>query len=688
MSEFIFQWPAALTLLLLSLPLVLLLAHARKQRLRLIQAMGGGHPTHRRLRDVLRVIAFILLVLAFARPGYNPRTESTSRSGRDVVFAIDVSQSMLAEDASPSRLEVAKQGVRDALYTFGNERVGLIVYAGSASILCPLTYDYDFVRYMLDQANTRTVNFGGTTVQSAVEKAVDQVYIEGRNDVQDLIVMTDGGDHGSVITKTIDLLNEKGVDTLLIGLGSPHEGSPIKIKDEEGNTKLLQYQGNPVYTKLDDAALRAFAAKSNRVEYLPLATQPFNLGQIYLDYAQDKQIDAASSESGIVIYQEAALFFLIPALLLLLLSECWGARGLQLGHALVVIYCLSTPFESEATDSFEMTFEAALTTLESGELEEASTLFHELYIGATANNASPAQIAAIQYNRGLALLAQSKTQESPQLALRFTEDAQVLFLQAKRNAPSLDRAGEHIQHTSELATELRVQIEALAEQNEKINEQMETLIALLNELLDAQSKLRGDVENSQKEGKESEQIKTYLKRQNDARAEALVIQKLMSQIDDTMKAQAKEAPPSAMATEDTVMTEPLRLIMRAQISQESAALNLKKVDSWPLSRELLLDVEHNIEAILELLANDSQQDPSESDEWDEYDEDYDDMGESDESMSSSEAMDGDFAAGSEMQELPIPNYSAEDILLEEQGSQQFRQQKRANANAAKVEKDF
>ncbi|MGJ8651680.1 MAG: VWA domain-containing protein [Opitutaceae bacterium] len=683
MSGFIFQWPAALSLLLLSLPLVWMLAHARKQRLRLIKAMGGGQPKHRRLRDVLRVSAFILLVLALARPGYNPHTESTSRSGRDVVFAIDVSQSMLAEDVSPSRLEVAKQGVRDALYTYGNERVGLIVYAGSASILCPLTYDYDFVRYMLDQANTRTVDFGGTTLQSAVEKAVDQVFIDGRDGVQDLIVMTDGGDHGSVITKTIDLLNEKGVDTLLIGLGSPHEGAPIKIKDEEGNTKLLEYNGNPVYTKLDDAALRDFAAQSTRVEYLPFGTQPFNLGQVYLDYAKDKQVDAADSENGITIYQEAALFFLIPALLLLLLSECWGVRGLQLGQALILFGCLGAPIESKATDSFEMTYEAALTTLESGEHEEANALFNELYTAASARNATPEQLAAIQYNRGLTLLALSKTQETPQLALRFTEDAQLLFLQAKRNTPALDIAGQQIQHTSELAAELKIQIEALEKQNEQLNEQMETLVARLKALLETQSTLRGDVETSQKEANEQTHLQAYFKRQTAARLDAQVIRELMSTIDTSLKAQPSDTP-----TQDTLMAEPIKLMIRAQISQETAGLHLKQVETWPLSRELLLDVERLIEGILELLSNDSQQDSSDSEDWDEYDEEYDDMGESEESMSSSEDMSGDFSAGSEMQELPIPNYSAEDILLEEQGSQQFRQQKRASANAAKVEKDF
>ncbi|MEN8661531.1 MAG: VWA domain-containing protein [Lentimonas sp.] len=697
MSEFVFQWPSILALLFATIPLVWILAYARKQRLLLIEAMGGGHPTHRKLRDMLRVVAFILLVLALARPGYAPHTEATSRSGRDVVFAIDVSQSMLAEDATPSRLEVAKQAVRDALHTFGNERVGLVVYAGSASILCPLTYDYDFVRYMLEQANTRTVDFGGTTLQSAVEKAVDQVFIEGRQDVQDLVVMTDGGDHGSIIDKTIELLNENGVDTLLIGLGNPNQGAPIKFKDEEGNTKLLEYEGSPVYTKLDDAALREFAVQSGRIDYLPIGTSPFNLGQVYIDYAQDKKIDSADSENGIIIYQEAAMFFLIPAVILLILSERWGARGLQLGQAAIIIgvFIGFTPdatagerligLTPDATTggSFQTNFEHAYATLKAGTFEEAQALFVELHHSASANTASPQQLAAIQFNRGLALIGQSNAQETPQLALSYAQQAQLAFLVAKRGAPDLKRAGVRLQITATAMAALQAKIDEMEALNDQINQEMEALIARLQALLEAQTELRKAVAEQAVKPDAAKQAESFIQRQNEHHQEALALQLVMKNLDTMM-----QVPVESMPTEESLKAEPMHLIALAQISQEAAADQLKQLEQWPLAQELQLDVEHRIEQILELLANDSQNDPSESEDWDEMEEDYDYMDESEESMSSSESMEGDFAASSEMQDLPLPNYSAEDILMEEQGSQQFRQQKRASANAAKVEKDF
>ena len=684
MSEFTFQWPTALALLLISFPLAGLLLHARKQRLLLLQAMDGNHPTHRKRRDILRIAAFILLILSLARPGYAPHTEATSRSGRDVVFAIDVSQSMLAEDAKPSRLEVAKQGIRDALNIFHSERVGLVVYAGSASIQCPLTYDYDFVRYMLNNVHTRTVDFGGTTLQSAVEKAVDQVFIDGRQGVQDLIVLTDGGDHGSIIPKTIDLLDKKGVDTLLIGLGNPHQEAPIKLKDLEGNTRLLEYQGSPVYTKLDDAALREFAAQSKRIDYFAPGISPFNLGQVYSDYAHNKQSNFTDTENGILVYKEAAVFFLIPALILLLLSERVGVRGIQLTHAgLILGATFMLAPRSNGGEALQENFNQAITSLQAETFEEAQALFAELHQQATQHTATTDQLAAIEFNRGLALIGQANAQESPQLALSYAQQAQLAFLSAKRSAPDLERAGIRLQITARIVTELRKQIANTEAQNNQLSQEIENIIKRLEALLEAQSNLRKTLVVHASGTSATTQIKAFIKHQNELHTEAAEVQLAMQKVDAM-----KQLPDKGTASHNTPMRAAIQLIQLAQISQKSAATHLQQFEQWPISIQLQLDAEYQIEKILKLLANDSQNDPSENQDWDEFEEDFDYTEESQQSTNRSEALKGDFAASSEMQELPVPNYSAEDILMEEVGNQQFRQQKRASANAAKVEKDF
>ncbi|MDB4345907.1 VWA domain-containing protein [bacterium] len=703
MSGFAFQWPVALALLLLAIPLALLLSHARSQRLKLIQAMGGGHSTHRRLRDVLRVLAFVLLVLALARPGHSPRMESSSRTGRDVVFALDVSQSMLAEDATPSRLEVAKQGIRDALDSFGSERVGLVVYAGSASILCPLTYDYDFIRYMLDQAHPRSVDFGGTALQSAVEKAVDQVFMDGRGGVQDLVVLTDGGDHGSKMVKVIELLEEKQVDVLAVGIGDPNRGSPIRIEDEEGNSQWLEDDGQTVYTKLDDASLRAFAAKASNAEYMAAGVRPFNLGQVYREYAEEKQVGSAESESGVKVYQEAAFFFLLPAVILLLLSECWGARGLQLGStALWLILLGHAPEDLMAADTqFRSGYDAAVNLLESGSYEDAELAFSALYENTPTDSSSSGDLAALQINRGLCLLrlSESQTEQSPVVALNYAESAQLAFLSAKRYSPTLQRAGVRLESTAQYMAVLEAVIEAQREADAELNAEMEALVKRLQALLEAQQKLRQtsnakDVNRNPRRANRNapppppvlppedarESSNLFVRTQGELHAEGKALKIQMQAIDIQV----------AMPNTESIMAEPLSLMDSALAGQLKAKELLADWGGWSASRGEQQLVERAIEKILELLAGNSEQEYDESEDYEEYEEDYDYeyMEDSEESMNSSEAMQGDFAATSDMQALPTPNYSVDDILMEEEGSLQFRQQKRASANAAKVEKDY
>lgn len=704
MSEFVFQWPAALALLVLTVPLVRLLGYARKQRLAVIQAMGGGRPTHRRLRDVLRVLAFVCLVLALARPGYAPRMESTSRTGRDVVFALDVSRSMLAQDAPPSRLEVAKQGIRDALDQFSNQRAGLIVYAGSASILCPLTHDYAFVRYMLDQAHPRTVDFGGTTVQSAIEKAVDQVFIAEREGVQDLVLLTDGEDNGSRFESTLERLQESAVDCLLIGIGDPQQGSPIPIDDAAGGSGLLEQDGRTVYTQLDDEALRELAAASPRIQYLPVGTAPFNLGKLYQEYAQDLPVDANTSESGLRIYQEAAPYLLSLALLLLLLSECWGAQGLQIGQLAIGLcaLCLSSPQElSAASPAIESAFKQALESLNSGDFESAHSEFSEVYEYASTHDAAPRTLAPIQFNRGLSLiqLAQANAETNPQTALDLAQNATLAFLSAKRYQSELDRAGKRLESTAQLITQLEAQIAAQAQADADLQAQMEQLIERLQALLAQQSKLRqsliatdpsrfNHVRRKPAPPEPSAEIvrplsQSMVAQQNTSIADSVAIRSQMEALNQQL------TPPALELTDfETVLTEPLRLFSTVQAQQAQAVKQLSAWMHWLDARNSLQIIEQKIQEILDQLTSDSDQNSSESEEYEEMEEDYDYMEDSEESMSSSEAMQGDFAAASEMQALPEPNYSAEDILLEEQGNLQFRQQKRAAANAAQVENDY
>ena len=562
MSSFTFQWPSALLLICLLIPISWLLRRARKQRKIILRSMGAERRTHRVLKDGLRLVAWALIALAVARPGYAPYYEATSQTGRDVVFALDVSQSMLARDVSPNRLEVAKQGIRDALDQFSNERVALIVYAGTASILCPLTYDYDFARYMLEQANPRTVDFGGTTLQSAVEKAVDQIFDPERNGVQDLLILTDGGDHGSQMERVETLLAESNTGLLVVGLGDPNNGSPILIPQEDGSLLTLKIDQKPVLTKLEDALLRNLSASYPNAEYIAAETKPFHLGQLYNDYAADKSTLSGNANSGKIIYQEAAIFFLIPGLICLLLAERWSARKLGSSAIVLSLFFCGFPQVSVRAETvlhaLETDFDKATELIEGETYDEALETLNSIIEQSASGQLSAEQMAASLFNRGLCLIELSvqQAEQSPAGALELAQKARLAFLKSKAYKQDFERAGLRIELSTRWIQELKGLIE--------------------------------------EEG------------------------------------------------------------------------NQASDDSSPQSSE---DAENE----------------SLDDYEDMYEDDYSEMSES---MPDSSYSEGDLAAGSSMQSLPAPNYTIEDILLEEKGNLQFRQQKRANANAAKVEKDY
>lgn len=710
MNGFTFQFPSVLWLLFLAPLLGGLLSYARKRRRRVQEAMGGGPSTHRFQRDSLRVAAVILMLLALARPGYAPRMESTSHSGRDVVFALDVSRSMLAEDVTPSRLEVAKQAVRDALKSLGTERAGLVVYAGSASVMCPLTYDYDFVRYMVDQAHPRTVDFGGTTLQAAVEKCVDQVFIDGRGGMQDLVVLTDGGDHGSKVPKMIELLEKKQVDVLLIGIGNTETGSPIPIEDADGKRTLLEEEGSSVITRLDDAALRDFASKSPRARYVEAGTTPFDLGVFYQDFARDLPHEAADSGTGVRVYQEAAVFLLFPALLLLVLAECRGVKGWRLPWGVKPAICglvMVFPIKTKAADArFETSFKSAMTTMEKGDYEAAGTQFEGIYQHASSRIASPEELGVLQFNRGLCLLkvSESQTQVSLVQSLATAREAQQAFLAAKRSDPEFRRAGLRLEATALVLADLQKRLAEQQEAERKIQDALQKLVDDLMASLKAQQTLDGqvaakDISRHPKHRSPNapplppivappdaaELADGFAASQKKQAAQTRNVEEEMKNLDAKIRIPIPDLPPV-----ESILTEPLKLIKDVEQAQDSAATELKVWDAWPAARNHGQTAEKTLKEIIELFANNSPQTGDSDDPGDEMDDEikYTESDEDQKGAPDSRKVSGDLAAGEEMQALPVPNYSAEDILKEEQGSQQFRQQKRGQSNAAKVKEDY
>ncbi len=267
-------------------------------------------------KAVAVLAAMALVILALARPAWNPKPKIVTRQGRDVVFLLDVSRSMLAEDLAPNRLERAKLSIRDCIEQLQGDRIALIAYAGTSAVKCPLTLDYGFFRMMLDQISTESITRGGTLIGDAIRKALDEVFDDQQKQFKDLILITDGEDHDSFPVEAAEKAGERGIRLIAIGLGDENEGRRIPVTDERGRRSFLKHKGEEVWTRLDADTLRKMANQTLGGRYLNVATGAFDLGQIYMDIiasAEKRELEAKT----VTLYEEKFQVFVAMALLLL-----------------------------------------------------------------------------------------------------------------------------------------------------------------------------------------------------------------------------------------------------------------------------------------------------------------------------------------------------------------------------------
>jgi len=312
--------------LLWSLPflfgLFLYNSHRRKQTLEqligadLLQKLVSVNPVRRRWKTILILASFFLLIIGLARPAWNLQQTTVKRTGRDVVFVIDVSQSMLAEDLAPNRLERAKLAIADVIDTLDGDRVGLVAFAGTAAIKCPLTLDYGFFRMMLENISTDSIARGGTLIGDAIRLVVDQVLDSQEKQFKDIVLITDGEDHESFPLDAAKEAAAKGVRLFIVGLGDENEGKRIPITDASGRRTFMQYQGQEVWSRLDAETMRQMALATPGGRYLNVATGTIDLGEVYLQLigsAEKKELEEETIEK----YEEKFQIFIGLAFLLL-----------------------------------------------------------------------------------------------------------------------------------------------------------------------------------------------------------------------------------------------------------------------------------------------------------------------------------------------------------------------------------
>ena len=256
--------------LLTALPLVIGVAYWAARRRSLALDRVGNPSLVRRLtasanaggrltQTVLMIAALGLAIVALARPQWGASTQVVERQGVQLMVALDVSKSMLAEDLKPNRLTRAKLEVHDLIRQLGGDEIGLVLFAGSAFVQFPLTYDYATARTFLDNARPDMIQRQGTALAKAINLSMTGLADE-RPGQKVILIITDGEDHEGEAVATAGEAALAGVAIYTIGMGST-EGEPIPIKDMIGQDAGYMHdrEGNLVMSRLNEEMLREVA---------------------------------------------------------------------------------------------------------------------------------------------------------------------------------------------------------------------------------------------------------------------------------------------------------------------------------------------------------------------------------------------------------------------------------------------
>lgn len=290
-------------------------------------------PNRSFFKSVLKItvlsLAFACLAIALVNPKIGTKLETVKREGVDIVFAVDVSKSMLAEDIAPNRLEKSKQLVTQIINNLASDRIGIIAYAGRAFPQLPITTDYASAKMFLQSMNTEMLSSQGTAIDEAIQLA--RTYYDDEDQTNRvLIIISDGEDHNNIAVEVAEAASDEGIKIFTIGVGET-KGAPIPIKR---NGIILNYKkdnsGETVITKLNEETLIDIAEEANG-EYINGSNTNEVVEAIreILNKMDKKEFEAkqfAEYKDQFQIFLGLAIFFLFLDVFLLERKTAWLRR--------------------------------------------------------------------------------------------------------------------------------------------------------------------------------------------------------------------------------------------------------------------------------------------------------------------------------------------------------------------------
>ncbi len=257
-------------LLLLILPvltgLYLLFFYKRKRMIRdfgnpdlVSMLMPDFSQFRRNLKFILLLLVSAFVIIAVAGPQFGSKLTEVKHEGIELIVALDVSNSMMAEDVKPNRLERAKQELTRLLDRLDNDRIGLIIFAGDAYTQIPVTNDYLSAKMFLSGISTQMVSKQGTAIGEAIELATRSFNMESKAD-KAILIISDGENHEGGVTEAVKMAKEKGIRIFTVGMGL-NQGVRIPVSSSPGNRDYHRDQeGNFVVTRLNETMLKEIAA--------------------------------------------------------------------------------------------------------------------------------------------------------------------------------------------------------------------------------------------------------------------------------------------------------------------------------------------------------------------------------------------------------------------------------------------